>query len=146
MTTVRELEQELNVSRVSLYALLKKEPFKEHVVKGDKNVIMATDKGAELLRNYYSNKIRGGTPRKNVTGENGNGGGGAVPVPAGKATENGGVNGCMNNADGYCTANGGTGNADPLSVIGVLQQQLAKKDEQIDNLLAIISNLQKEHA
>jgi hypothetical protein len=102
MVTVRELEHELNVSRVSLYALLKKEQFRAHVVK-DNNVIMVDDAGAEMLRRYYLNKIKGGTPRRGVLSA-------AV------------------NADG-----------DESGYISILQSQLAKKDEQIDSLLNIVS-------
>ena len=62
MITVKQLESELNVSRVSLYAMLKKEQFANHVVRGNKNIIMLDDVGAERLRQYYLNKIRGGEP------------------------------------------------------------------------------------
>ena len=175
MATVRELEQELNVSRVSIYALLKKEPYKAHVMKGRKKGIAVDEQGAELLRRYYRNKIRGGEPRRNTlagafTGAdgygyvNGNGLGGADGGNAGGAGVAGNGNGNGNsagtgktgngtgylNADGNGTvsgaeqsANGASGMgchpvAGQISAIGILQQQLAVKDEQINSLLGLL--------
>ena len=110
MTSVRELELELNVSKVSLYAILKKEQFKGHVVKGEKNVIMVDDEGADMLREYYLNKIRGGKPRSNGVYDDGQNGAALAEAS----------------------------NAEELGVISILQEQLAKKDEQIENLLNIV--------
>ena len=119
MTTVRELEKKLNVSRVSIYALLKKDPYKEHVVIGKKNVIMLSNAGADLLKSYYQNKNRGGKPRNNV-----------ILFESGECEDQAG------------TAAG----ASDIDVVSVLQQQLAKKDEQIDNLLGILSSQKSSHA
>lgn len=66
MTTVRQLEQELNVSRVSLYAMLKRDSFVGHVNEGEKGVLTVDDEGVDMLRDYYYKKNRGGAPRKNV--------------------------------------------------------------------------------
>ena len=104
MVTVRELEHELNVSRVSLYAILKKEQFKSHVVKGSKNIMMVNDIGADMLRKYYFGKIRGGTPRSSTKD---------AAAKKDSPEEN--------------------------DYIGILESQLAKKDEQIDSLLNIVS-------
>lgn len=118
MITVRELEKELNVSRVSIYALLKKDPFKKHVVKGVNDVIMINDTGAAMLKSYYQSKIRGGKPRSNIACfESDEGEKQRIEIGSEIAVD-----------------------AEELDVIGVLQQQLAKKDEQIDNLINIISN------
>ena len=169
MATVRELEQELNVSRVSIYALLKKEPYKAHVLKGRKKGIAVDEKGAELLRRYYRNKIRGGEPRRNtLAGVDGNGdglggvdgGGSADGHAVGAGTGNGtgssagtgktgngagnlnaGGNGVVSGAE-QC-ANGASGMgchpvAGQISAIGILQQQLAVKDEQINSLLGLL--------
>lgn len=113
MTNVKKLEQELNVSRVSLYAILKKSPFDAHVTKGENNVILVDDAGVEMLRDYYFKKIRGGALRKNVA-----------------AAANSGE---INIGDGE-------------SVISILQEQLTKKDEQINSLLSIVRNQQKLNA
>ena len=98
MITIKQLERELNVSKVSLYTILKKEQFSQHIVRGEKNVIMLDDTGAEKLRDYYTNKMRGGPPYK-----------------YGSST-------------------------DVMNAINALQEQLAKKDEQIDSLLALFQS------
>lgn len=53
MKTVKELETELKVSKVSIYSNLKKEEFKSHVFKGEKNVTCVDEVGEELLKAYY---------------------------------------------------------------------------------------------
>ena len=110
MTTVRQLVYELNVSKVSLYAILKKDQFASHVSRGEKNIVLIDDLGVRMLKDYYSGKNKGGPPGKNGSGSIGEN---AVDI------------------------NG---------VIDVLQRQLAKKDEQIDNLLGIVSSRQELHA
>lgn len=117
MTTVKQLEQELNVSRVSLYAILKRDWFDGHITEGKKGVMMVDDEGVAILRDYYFKKNRGGTPRKNVV----------------EAIEGG-------------TPPGENGHSDDSNIIGILQEQLAIKDEQINSLLSIVSNQQKLHA
>ena len=98
MVTIKQLEKELNVSKVSLYTILKKDQFSRHIIRGEKNVIMLDDTGAEKLREYYTNKMRGGPPYKYGT------------------------------------------NSEVMNAISALQQQLAKKDEQIESLLALFQS------
>jgi hypothetical protein len=115
MTTVRELSDKLNVSRVSLYAILKKDPFCAHVVRGDNDVIFVSEQGINLLSDYYISKLKGGAPR----GANGNGA---------QSAHHSGENG----ADSGSASRG---------VINILHEQLAKKDEQINSLLNIVQQL-----
>jgi len=112
LVTVKQLEHELNVSKVSLYAILKKDPFVGHVIRGDNNVIMLDDVGAKKLRAYYLNKVKGGPPNQNS-----------------RSADRVGIDAVEMNG-----------------VINVLQQQLAKKDEQIESLLGIVSGRQELHA
>lgn len=116
MTTVKQLEQELNVSRVSLYAILKRDWFNGHVIKGKKQSIMVDDVGVAILRDYYLKKNRGGTPRKNVVVE---------------------TNPEINTGDEEI--------ASDFDIIGILQAQLSIKDEQINSLLSIVSSQQKSN-
>lgn len=115
MTTVKQLEKTLNVSRVSLYAILKKDWLDGHVSEGEKGILLVDDVGVDILKSYYAKKNRGGAPRKNVMAE---------------------INEELNGRDAETDS----------SVIGILQEQLAKKDEQINTLLDIVSNQQKLHA
>ena len=108
MTTIKKLEKELCVSRVSLYALLKKDAFSCHVFRDENNIIMLDDTGVALLKDYYAGKMRGGPPSKNN----------ARP-----------------RINTYAP-----GAAEFNSVITALQEQLAKKDEQIESLLGIVSS------
>ena len=53
MTTVKELSASIGVSKVSLYALIKKDEYKPYVSKID-NTTVIDDSGAALVRAYYS--------------------------------------------------------------------------------------------
>ena len=133
MTSVRELELELNVSKVSLYAILRKDAFKGHVVKGEKNMMMVDDAGVVKLKEYYFNKNRGGTPRKNTMGV-------LERSPEGVESEG------KEQGKGKKGPKREPSNMDEHGIISILQEQLAKKDEQIENLLGIVSGQQKIRA
>jgi len=117
MTSVSQLVNELRVSKVSIYALLKKEPLAAHVFLGDgkrKEVIMIDDTGVDMVRSYYANKLKGGPPSNPGTYESDK----TVALTV----------------------------VDANNVIRVLQQQLIKKDEQIESLLGIVSGRQEVNA
>lgn len=118
MTTVSQLEKELNVSRVSLYAILKKDWVSAHVSEGERGVLLVDDAGVNILKTYYAKKNRVGAPRKNVMAEI--------------------IEGIENINEGDVSTVSG--------VIGILQEQLVQKDEQINQLLNIVSNQQQLHA
>jgi len=53
MTTVKELSASIGVSKVSLYALLKKDEYRSYISKVD-NITLIDDTGEALIRAYYS--------------------------------------------------------------------------------------------
>lgn len=114
MKTVKELETELKVSKVSIYSNLKKEEFKSHVFKGEKNVTCVDEVGEELLKAYYLKE-------KNKTIED-----------------------LVSDEIEYIQADSkDSKDIENVDIIRILQEQIAIKDEQINTLLNIVINQQK---
>ncbi|MCL2841692.1 MAG: hypothetical protein FWE05_13085 [Defluviitaleaceae bacterium] len=121
MTTVKELENQLKVSKVSIYLMLKKDEIKGHVFKGENNLTLIDDIGVELLKAHYLRE-RGET-LKDIADEEIN----------------------------HSKAESKVGSKDDEEIknpeiIEFLQRQLEVKDEQINNLLSIVLNQQKLQA
>lgn len=121
MKTIKELEKSIGVSKVSLYSMLKKQEFKSHVFKGEKNITLIDEVGEQLLIAYYS-KEQSETINDIITDE----------LYNGKASSK------EDSKDADEVKN--------VDIIRILQDQLKEKDNQINNLLSIISNQQKLHA
>jgi hypothetical protein len=121
MTTVKMLESQLNISKVSIYSMLKRDELKGHVFKGENNLTLIDDIGVELLKARYL-KERGETLKHIAEDE----------ISHSKATSKADskVNSKVKNPE----------------IITFLQSQLEKKDEQINNLLSIVLNQQKLQA
>ena len=55
MTTIKELSASMGISKVSLYALLKKDAYKPYISKVD-DITVIDDTGVALIRAYYSSE------------------------------------------------------------------------------------------
>ena len=124
MKTVKELELLLNVSKVSIYSMLKKDELKGHIFKGENNITLIDDIGVELLKSHYL-KDEGET-----------------------------LDDITNISEDEICQNKESSKVDSkdddeiknLEIIRILQQQLEIKDEQINHLLNIVINHQKLQA
>lgn len=127
MITVKELENQLKISKVSIYNMLKKDEFKSHVFKDKNKITLIDDIGEELLKAYYL-KERGETIKdiitETITHEEE-----TTRYSKDYSKENSKDDDKVKNPD----------------IIGILQQQLETKDEQINNLLKIVLNHQQLH-
>ncbi len=117
MTTVKQMGDRLNVSRVSIYSQIKKPEFKGHTFKDAAGVTQIDDVGQAMLEARYL-QAQDETIKDIITDElnidKGESGDGKEAVK-GKNTE----------------------------LLALLQRQLETKDEQINNLLRIVSNQQQ---
>ena len=121
MTSVKELENQLKVSKVSIYTMLKKPVYKPHVYKGAKDVAYVDDIGVELLKAHYFKEQ--GETLKDIADET---------IDHNKASGN--------------EASKDMDDLKNTDIISLLQEQLDKKDEQINSLLSIVLNQQKLQA
>ena len=60
MKTVKDLVNEINISKVSIYNMIKKPEFKGHIFKGEDNVTLLDETAEQLLKAHYF-KARGET-------------------------------------------------------------------------------------
>lgn len=121
LKTVKELENQLKISKVSLYSMLKKPEFKPYVFKGENNITLVNDLGVELLKARYSKEQS--ETIKDIAAEE-------FDNSKASSKETGKDDDLLKNAE----------------IIKILQHQLDTKDEQINNLLNIVLNQQKLEA
>jgi hypothetical protein len=121
MTTEKDLELLLKVSKVSIYTMLKKDLFKGHVFKGENNITLIDDIGVELLKAHYL-KEQGKTLQDIIEDEINH------SKAASKADSKDDDE--VNNPD----------------IIRFLQHELEARNEQINSLLTIVLNQQKLQA
>jgi hypothetical protein len=122
MTTVKELERRLKVSRVSIYSQIKKPEFKGHTFKDVNGITQIDDVGQAMLEARYlqgqSETIQDIVSDELINEDLINNKGKAVRTEV--KSKNG-------------------------KLLMLLQSQLATKDEQITHLLRIVSNQQQIH-
>ena len=123
MKTVKELESLLNVSKVSIYTMLKKDELKGHVFKGENNITLIDDIGVELLKSRFSRE-QDEKPKDIYDFED---------------VEEDDVSHSKEPSKDDTEVNN-------LEIIRILQEQLKIKDEQINHLLNIVINHQKLQA
>jgi len=133
MKTVKELEAQLKISKVSIYSMLKKDEFKGHVFKNNNKITLVDDVGVELLKSRYLKDQE--ETIKDMAYEEIN------HINANDKVDNKDddkADDTVNNKD--------DDEVKSPEIIRILQQQLETKDEQINNLFSIVLNQQKLQA
>lgn len=128
MKTIKELEKSIGVSKVSLYSMVKREEFKNHVFKGENNTKLIDEVGEQLLKAYYL-KEQSESIADIIT----------------ESIEHEETSLNDSKADSKAT-NKDNKEVKNVDIIGILQEQLKEKDNQINALLNIVTNQQKLQA